>query len=261
MASPFPIALPDHPDDLIVPAREGTLHVLRAATESGVQRVVVTSSMAAVVYGLTSTPAQPMTETRWTDPEGNDDHTPYILSKFYAERAAWDFVRDTPGAPDLATVNPGAVLGPLLADNASDSLLMVTKMLNGEFPGVPKLGFEVVDVRDVADLHIRSMEAPEAAGERFLAVAGFRTMREIADVLREAVPERAKKLPKVTLPDWVVRVFARFDADTRGALSELGKRRIASSEKAQRVLGWAPRSPDEAVRASARDVVSRGLIG
>ena len=151
VASPFFASLPDHPDDLIVPARQGTLNVLRAATAAGVKRVVLTSSLAAVAYGLDRTPDAPLTldETRWTNTD-HPDTTPYVLSKTYAERAAWDYVRATPGAPVLATVNPGAVLGPLLGNNPSDSLLLlVSKLLRGEFPGVPKFGFMVVDVRDV----------------------------------------------------------------------------------------------------------------
>jgi dihydroflavonol-4-reductase len=260
VASPLAAIEPKDPDELIVPAREGTLNVLRAATEAGVRRVVVTSSMAAVVYGHESNPAEPFTEKNWTNPERKEDLTSYILSKYYAERAAWEFVDETPAAPELTTVNPGAVLGPLMSNNASDSLLIVQKMLRGDLPGVPKFGFEVVDVRDVADLHLRAMESPAAAGERFLAVAGHRTFLEIARTLREGVPQHAKKVPRLQLPDFLIRLSAVFDPETRGILNELGRKRIASAEKAREVLGWNPRPPEEAIRATAESLIELNMV-
>ncbi|MEM9997572.1 MAG: aldehyde reductase [Bacteroidota bacterium] len=260
VASPFFAAQPDDPDEMVVPAREGTLNVLRAATEAGVQRVVLTSSFVAVGYGVTAPPTQPFTEERWTDTTIADDVNPYILSKTIAERAAWDYVRATPGAPELATVNPSLVLGPLMTDNASASHVVLQKMMKGEMPGVPKFGFEIVDVRDVSDLHIRAMEAPEAAGERYLAAAGHRTFKQVAAHIREAAPAYRKKLPKFELPDFGMRLFALFDAEARGALNELGKHRTASNAKARTQLGWAPRSPDDAIAASTRDLIAHGLV-
>ena len=259
VASPIAAIEPDDPQAMIDEARNGALHVLAAATEAGVRRVVMTSSMAAIGYGLDGTPASPMTETRWTDP-AHPDNTTYVRSKTIAERAAWDFVRDTPGAPELVTVNPGAVLGPLLTTSLSDSHLIVTKMLKGEFPGVPKFGFELVDVRDVSDLHIKALEHHEAAGERYLAVAGLRDMMDIKEVLAKAAPTYKSKLPKFKLPDFVVRLFAKFDKETAGVLNELGRRRIASSQKARTQLGWQPRSPEEAIEATAADVIRLGLV-
>ena len=163
--------------------------------------------MAAVAYGIERTPAQPMEETRWTDPTVEADVSPYVLSKLYAEQAAWDYVRETVGAPELVTVNPCAVLGPLLADNPSESLLLVTKMLRGDFPGVPKFGMEIVDVRDVADLHVLALETPQAAGERFLAAAGHRTLGQVARVVKQTAPAYGRKMPKMELPDLAVRFF------------------------------------------------------
>lgn len=260
VASPIAVETPKDPDEMIVPAREGTLNVLRAATEAGARRVVLTSSMAAIVYGLEASPPAPLTEARWTDVGVADDLTPYILSKTYAERAAWDYVEATPGAPELVTVNPGAVLGPLLAANASASLAIVSKMLAGDFPGAPKFGFELVDVRDVSDLHIRALEAPEAAGERYLAVAGYRTVKEIGDTLKGVAPAYRRKLPKFELPDFAVRLLGRFDAETGSVLNELGKRREASSAKARTQLGWSPRPPEAAIAAAARDLIAHGLV-
>ncbi|MTB50526.1 aldehyde reductase [Lewinella sp. W8] len=260
VASPLAAVEPKDPNELIVPAREGTLNVLRAATEAGVKRVVITSSMAAVVYGQDNDPANPMTEKNWTNPERKDDVTAYILSKYYAERAAWQHVDETPGAPELVTVNPGAVLGPLIGNNPSDSLLIVQKMMRGDLPGVPKFGFEIVDVRDVADLHLRAMESPAAAGERFLAVAGHRTFLQIAETLRNSVPAQAKKVPRMQFPNFLIRLSALFDPETRGILNELGRKRVASSAKAREVLGWTPRTPEEAIRATAESLIERELV-
>lgn len=259
VASPFFASLPKDPDDLIVPAREGTLNVLMAATTAGVKRVIITSSMAAVAYGIDGTMAEPMNENRWTDPDHHDT-TPYTLSKYFAERVAWDYVEQNPGAPELVTVNPAAVLGPLLTDNPSDSLLIVSKMLKGEFPGLPKIGFELVDVRDVAVLHLLAMEKSAAAGQRFLATGGFRTMAEIAAALGKDFPQYAKKLPGISLPDWLLRIAALFDKDTRGVLNELGKERRITSAKAKEMLGWLPRPPDEAIHATAGDMIRLGLV-
>ena len=259
VASPLMAGIPKDPNELIVPAREGTLNVLRAATAAGVKRVVITSSMAAVAYGLNASPDAPITEERWSDPD-HPDNTPYVQSKTYAERAAWDFVANTPGTPELVTVNPAAVLGPLVGDNPSESLLLVSKMMQGEFPGVPKFGFGVVDVRDVADLHLRALEDPAAAGERFLASSEYLTMAQVAEVLREGFPAYRKKLPSRKLPNWLLRVVALFDADTKGVLTELNKRRVVTSAKAQRVLGWKPRPAAEAIRTTAADMIERGLI-
>ncbi|MEL6445980.1 MAG: aldehyde reductase [Bacteroidota bacterium] len=259
VASPFFVVQPEDPDEMIVPAREGTLNVLRAATEAGVQRVVLTSSLVAVAYGLKAPPAGSLDESHWTDTTVADDVTPYILSKTIAERAAWDYVQDTPGAPELATVNPSLVLGPLMTDNLSASHVVVSKMMKGEMPGMPKIGFEVVDVRDVANLHVRAMEAPEAAGERYLAAGGYRSFKQIADAIREAAPAYRKKLPKFELPDFGMRLFALVDKEARNVLFELGKRRTVSNAKA-RGLGWTPRTPEEAIAASAQALIEQGAV-
>ena len=182
VASPFPPAQPKDPDELIVPAREGTLRVLRAALDAGVERVVVTSSVAAVRGGVKSAPA-PLTEADWTDGD-NTALQPYTRSKALAERAAWDLVAERGETAKLAVVNPGAILGPVLGEERSTSLEMVERLLKG-MPGTPRIGFSVVDVRDVADLHVRAMTAPEAGGERFIAVARFQWMADVAAVLRD----------------------------------------------------------------------------
>lgn len=258
VASPFPAGLPRHEDELIVPAREGALRVLRAARDAGVRRVVLTSSFAAIGYGHEPGGA-PFDETAWTDPEAGVP--PYVKSKTLAERAAWDFIGREGGALELAVVNPVAVLGPVLGPDYATSILLVQRMLAGTMPGCPRLYFGVVDVRDVADLHLRAMTHPAARGERFLATAGdFLSIFEIAAILRRRLGAAAAKAPAREMPDWLVRLAARFSPTARQALPELGKRKNGSSAKARRLLGWAPRSSEEAIVATAESLLQLGLV-
>jgi len=251
VASPFPPAQPKDPDELIVPAREGTLRVLRAALDAGVERVVVTSSVAAVRGGVTSAPA-PLTEADWTDGD-NTALQPYTRSKALAERAAWDLVDERGEAAKLAVVNPGAILGPVLGAESSTSLAMVERLLKG-MPGTPRIGFSVVDVRDVADLQIRAMTAPEAGGERFIAVARFQWMADIAAVLRERLGPAAAKVPKRGVPDFVVRAMGIFDPSVRSVAKQLGEKVEMSSAKAESTLGWLPRPLEETIVDCARSL-------
>lgn len=259
VASPFPPDLPKHEDELIVPAREGALRVLRAARDAGVRRVVLTSSFAAVGYGHPPQPA-PFDETSWTDLDGAGV-LPYIKSKTLAERAAWDFIAREGGALELAVVNPVGVFGPVLGPDYSTSILLVQRLMDGAMPGCPQLCFGVVDVRDVADLHLRAMVDPAAAGERFLAVAGdFLWIREIARALRRQLGASARKVPTRQLPNWLVRLAALRDPAIRQILPELGMHKNASSAKARRVLGWSPRPPQDAVVATADSLLRLGLL-
>ncbi len=259
VASPFPPNIPRHEDELIVPAREGTLRVLRASREAGIKRVVLTSSFAAIGYGK-KPQKMPFDETSWTDPNG-DDVLPYVKSKTLAERAAWDFITNEGGGLELSVVNPVGVFGPVLDPDYSTSILIVQRLMDGAMPGCPRLYFGVVDVRDVADLHIRAMTHPAAKGERFLAVAGdFMLIRDIAGVLHRRMGALAKKVPTLQLPDWLVRLAALRDPAVRQILPELGKMKNATNEKARRVLGWSPRSNEEAIVASAESLVRLGLL-
>ncbi len=259
VASPLPPAVPKHEDELIVPAREGTLRVLRAARDAGVKRVVLTSSSAAIGYGHPVRPA-PFTEADWTNP-ASSDVLPYPKSKTLAERAAWDFMAREAGALELAVVNPVVVFGPVLGADYSSSILIVQRLMDGAIPGAPKLYFGVVDVRDVADLHIRAMTNPAAKGERFLAVSGdFLSMREVALILKARMGEAAKKVPTREIPNFLVRLAALRDPAVKLILPELGKRQNATSEKAQRVLGWRPRSREDAIVATAESLVRLGLL-
>ena len=259
VASPFPANVPKHEDELIVPAREGALRVLRAAREARVKRVVLTSSFAAIGYGHAPQQA-PFNETNWTDPTGSD-MTAYVKSKTLAERAAWDFIAAEGGALELSVVNPVVVFGPVLGPDYSPSVLLIQRLMSGTVPGSPKLTFGVVDVRDVADLHLRAMVHPAAKGERFLGVAGgFIWIRDIAKVLKDRLGEAAGKVPTRQLPNWLVRLAALRDPAVKQILPELGKQKNGSNEKARRVLGWAPRSNEEAIVATAESLLRFGLL-
>ena len=257
VASPLGDAGSKDPDALIIPARDGAVRVLRAATEAGVKRVVMTS--AANAASPSSYATEGITdETLWTDP---DDPTliPYRRSKTLAERAAWDFMKD--GPTELTTVLPGAVFGPVLTAATTGSVGIVGRMVSGKLRGVPRIGFEVVDVRDLADIHIRAMTAPDAAGQRFLATGEFIWMREMAQTLRDGLGARGAKVSTRQLPDFVVRFAARFlDPSLREITPALGRRNRHSIEKAGRVLGWHPRPAREVVAECAQSLIEHGAV-
>jgi nucleoside-diphosphate-sugar epimerase len=259
VASPFPAANPKDENDVIAPARDGAIRVLRAARDAGAKRVVLTSSFAAVGYG--KPPAgRPFDETDWTDPAG-PGLTPYVKSKTIAERAAWEFVAREGGTLELSVVNPVGVFGPVLGSDFSTSILLVQRLMDGEVPGCPRLWFGVVDVRDVADLHLRAMADPAARGERFLAVSGdFMRMSEIARTLKERLGGAAARVPTREIPNWMVQLAALRDPALKLITPELGKTKNATSMKAQRLLGWQPRSREEALCATAESMLRLGLL-
>ncbi|MBO3744770.1 NAD-dependent epimerase/dehydratase family protein [Streptosporangiaceae bacterium NEAU-GS5] len=258
VASPLGITAGDDPAAMIAAARDGTLRVLRAATAAGVKRVVMTS--AANAASPSSYAAEGVTdETLWTDP---DDPTliPYRRSKTLAERAAWDFANSHDDAPELVTVLPGAVFGPILTTSTIGSVGIVQRMISGRLRGVPRIGLEIVDVRDLADLHIRAMTSPEAAGERFLGTGEFMWMRDMALALRDGLGPRGQKVSTRQLPDLVVRLAARFlDRSLREVTPALGRRNRHSIEKARRVLGWEPRPARQTVLDCAESLLSYGV--
>ncbi len=259
VASPFPSTVPKHEDELIVPAREGALRVLRASRDSGVKRVILTSSFAAIGYGHPEQ-NEPFNETNWTNPDA-PDVLPYVKSKTMAERAAWDFVGKEGGGMELSVVNPVGIFGPVLGPDLSTSILIVQRMMDGAVPGCPRMYFGAVDVRDVADLHLRAMTDPAANGERFLAVAGdFLAMADIARILKTRMGAAARRVPTRQLPDFLVRLAAIRDPAVKQILPELGKRKNATSEKAKRVLGWKPRSNEDSIVATAESLLRLGLL-
>ncbi|WP_236795420.1 NAD-dependent epimerase/dehydratase family protein [Amycolatopsis sp. GM8] len=256
-ASPLGMENPADPDELIIPARDGALRVLRAATAAGVERVVLTSAANAaspVSYasdGITD-------ETLWT---ADDPSLPaYRRSKTIAERAAWDFMAAQQGPATLTTVLPGAVFGPILSSANLGSVDIIRRMLRGKMPGVPRIGLEVVDVRDIADLHIRAMTAPEAAGERFLGTGEFIWMRDIAAALRAGLGDAAAKVPARQLPDFVVRLAALRDHSLRAVMPGLGRRNRHSTGKARKMLDWQPRPAAETVVGCGRSLIEWGVV-
>ena len=257
VASPFPPKQPKDPDELIVPAREGTLRVLRAALDAGVKRVVVTSSIAAIRLAKGAA-NRPLDEGDWTDPDAGG-LTPYVRSKAIAERAAWDVARARGAEDRVAVVNPGVIIGPVLNDDLSYSLETVQRMLRG-MPGVPKLGFNLVDVRDVVALELAAMTSPAAGGERFIAVTKFLWMGEIGKILRERLGPAASKVPTRTVPNLVVRAMALFDPGIRSVVSGLGKRVDLSSEKARSTLVWSPRPIDDTIAETAESLIRHGVV-
>jgi dihydroflavonol-4-reductase len=257
VASPVAIEEPKNPDDLIVPARDGTRRAIGAALGADVKRVVLTSSVAATTPSGGAR-ASLSDETVWTNLD-DPEVSAYSRSKTLAERAAWDLVGASGGATTLATVNPSVVLGPVLSRDYSDSIQLVERLLSGKVPGLPRLGFSIVDVRDVADLHVAAMTAPQAAGERFIAAGDFVWMTDLASLLRARLGAAAGKVPTRKVPDLVLRFAALFDKSLAAVTPRLGQRRAFSSEKAQNMLGWRPRSLEETVLDCAKSLIAHGV--
>lgn len=260
VASPLPAGMAAAKEgELIRTAREGTLRVLRAARAGGARRVVVTSSFAAVGYGYAPRAGR-YDEGDWTDPAGADVDA-YTRSKTLAEQAAWEFVAREGGGMELTSVNPVVVLGPALGPDMSASLDLIRALLDGAVPATPRIFLGLVDVRDVADLHLRAMTAPAAAGERFLATAGDAvSLHWMAQTLRARLGPAARRVPRFELPDLAVRLAALALPMARLAAPRLGVRRDACADKAMHRLGWAPRSAEAAVLATAESLIRLGLV-
>lgn len=252
VASPFPVGKPSSDDELIRPAVDGTLRVLRAAADAGVRRVVVTSSIAAILSGYRD--AVVRDESSWSDL----DHSPaYAKSKTLAERAAWDFARES--GIELVVVNPGMVLGPLLSSGINTSVDIIRRLLVRDVPGSPKIGFSLVDVRDVAVAHRLAMESATAPGNRYVLADEFMWMREIAAVLAEEYNSRGYRVPTGVMPTWLLRVVSRFDPSVRQALDFVGRKELVSSDKARGELGWTTRPLRESIVDTASSLVELGL--
>ncbi|MBY0306214.1 MAG: aldehyde reductase [Sphingomonas sp.] len=258
VASPLPNGAVKHEDDLIVPAREGALRALRFAKAAGVKRVVMTSSVAAIAYGH-GKKIGTYTEAVWTDVNGPQVHA-YAKSKTLAERAARDWMAAEGGAMEYVSVNPAAVLGPVLSADFSSSVQIITRLLSGSLPGLPNFGFGVVDVRDVADLHVRALTAEGIDGERFIASGPFMMMKGVAAVLRDRLGNEARKVPTRGLPDFLLQLSALFDPTIRMVTGELGKQRITPSDHARDVLGWVPRPAADTIADSARSLIDMGVV-
>ena len=258
VASPLPAGVPKDANELIVPARDGALRALRAARAAGVKRFVMTSSVAAVSYGR-GRGVHHFTEADWTDP-GKPGISPYIQSKTIAERAARDWVAREGAGIEFCTINPSVVLGPVWSRDYSASVVLVKKLLDGSMSATPDIGFGVVDVRDVADLHVRALKAPGLAGERFIASGRFMKLREIADVLRAGLGPQARKVTTRNVPDWLVRVAALFNPLARAVVGELGSIRKQDASHAKAVLGWETRPVEQSIVDTARSLIELGIV-
>ncbi|ALM82347.1 aldehyde reductase [Bordetella sp. N] len=257
-ASPTPTGTQASEDDWIRPAVDGNLRVLRAARDAGVRRVVLTSAFGAICAGHKSM-TRPFNETDWSDLTG--DVWLYQKSKTLSERAAWEFIEREGKSLELAAINPVGVLGPVLGPDYSHSIRIITNMLNGQ-PGCPKINCGFVDVRDVADLHLRAMTDPAANGQRFLATGGTSLwLVEVARVLKHRMGAAAGKVSTWVMPNWLVRMTARRNPVMKGVVPLLGVNMNSTSEKAISMLGWKPRSQEDAIVATAESLIRLGLLG
>jgi dihydroflavonol-4-reductase len=259
IASPFPLVQPRDREALVPAARAGTLRLLEAARAGGAERVVLTSSVAAMEYR----PGRPreftIHEDAWTDPDWGPI-SPYIVSKTRAERAAWDWAEEHDWRDRLTVVNPGFVLGPTLDDRIGTSLDVIKLFLEGAYPATPNVSFTVADVRDVSAVHVRAMERPEAGGRRLIAAGETLTLPEMGEILREAFPEFSRKIPKRVLPDLIVRALALFDRSLRSVTPNLGHVVRSDSGYVTDLTGVSFRPSAEAVREAARSMIEHGVV-
>lgn len=259
LASPIATSAPKHEDEMIVPAREGTLRALRFARAAGVTRFVQTSSMAAIAYGR-SEKVYTVTERDWTDIDHPDVY-PYVKSKTIAERAARDWVAAEGGDMEFVSVNPSMVLGPVHDADFSPSVEAVRQVLDGSMPMAPDLGFAVVDTRDCADLHVRCLETPGLAGERFIASGRFIKILDMAQVLRDRLPPaQTRRTPRRRMPDWMVAVLGLFNPAVRSIRAEVGKTRNVDASHARERLGWETRPIEDSIVDCAKSLIEKGVV-
>ena len=261
MASPFPATVPKDENEIIVPAREGALRALRFAKAAGAVRFVMTSSAAAIAYGHPAEKTQ-YDENDWTNVDAPGVQ-PYVKSKAISERAARDWVAAEGGAIEYCAVCPVLVLGPVQSGDFAASVEPVLRLLDGSIPALPDVGFSIVDLRDIAQLHVLALEAPaeKVAGGRFIGCSGpFFKFADVAKVLRDNLGPQARKVPRRSMPDWGVRIMAIFLPAAKQLLGEIGRTRATSSARAQTVLGWQPRPPEESIIDCARSLIERGVV-
>ena len=257
VASPFNLELPKHEDDLIIPARNGVKHVFEAALQNNIHRIVQTSSIAAIMYGNEKGKSN-FDETDWTN-ENGPMVSPYTKSKTLAEKLVWEIAQQNPQLK-VTTINPGFILGPILGKDPGTSAAVILKMMKGEYPGVPQLGFPTVDVRDVIELHFKALESETAIGQRYAAVSESIWFKEIAQFVLDAQPSYNKKVKAKELPNWFIKIFSLFEKSTRMIIPELGFKANISNEKAKQQLGFAPRTAKEAVMSTANALVEMKLV-
>ncbi|SEO42576.1 Nucleoside-diphosphate-sugar epimerase [Flavobacterium sp. CF108] len=254
IASPIFLRLPKNEDEMIRPAVDGTLRVLKAARNAGVKRVVMTSNFGAVGYSHKDKNSL-ITEESWTNPNEKGLST-YNKSKVLAEQAAWNFMKNEGGALELSVVNPMGIFGPSLYPDLSSGFELLKKILDGSMKAIPDIRLGIVDVRDAAELHILAMESPDAKGQRFLALSGgTMSLMEIVKLLKEKMPYVTEKASTKSLPTFIIRITALFNDQAKAILPLVGVYRNASNEKAKTILGWKPRSNEEAITATVISLI------
>lgn len=257
VASPFYLEAPRDKMELIRPAVEGTERALRAALAQGVERIVMTSSIAAIVYGHKKSRTQPFTGADWTRLDGAYV-PPYQESKTRAERRAWEIMTEADRAQDLAVVNPAGIFGPLLDKDPGTSATIILQMLNGAVPALPRIASAIIDVRDVAEGHLQAMIRPDAGGKRIPFSERTLTLREIANLLADTFPDA--RVPRRDIPDWLLRALAVFSPSLRSVTAELGYVRVFDSSDAVALLGRPLIPARDAIAATARSLFAQGLL-
>lgn len=247
-------------DAMTQTAVNGVLRVLRFARDAQVKRVVLTSAFGAIGMGYPKDRVEPFTEKDWTNLQ-YPKLDPYQRSKTMAEHAAWNFIETEGNGLEMAAINPVGVMGPVLASDFSHSNRQIQEMLEGKVPAVPNVVSGYVDVRDVASLHVLAMTSPKANGERFLATTGETlSMLDVANILRTAFPNLAKKLPNHVIPDTILKGLAKVTPSLRMIATLTGNFADTSNAKAVELLGWQPRSASEAIRATAQSMIDLGIV-
>ncbi len=261
VAAPFPLQQPRGRLDLVPAAQGGTLGVLCAVQSAGtaVQRVVVTSSLAAMMYRVNRSRVVPVREEDWTDPDW-PPASPYIVAKTLAERTAWEWAEETGFTKKMVAINPGFVLGPALDTKAATSLAVIKLIFSGAYPAVPRVHFSVVDVRDLADLHAAALTAPDVGGRRLIGAAGSLSMAQIAGILKQEFPERGRKIPTKTLPVVAVKLLALFDQSLRTILADLNVIPQPENDYVTKLTGVRFRAPQESVIAAGQSLVDLGDV-
>ncbi len=258
-ASPFVTSMPKDAMELITPAVEGTRRALEAALDADVSRMIVTSSAVAIMHGHKKPRSAPLNEQDWTD-ENSPGLNAYVQSKTMAEKKAWEIMEKVGRRKDLATINPSLILGPLLDDDPGTSGALVLRLLKGTIPAAPRFNLSIIDVRDVAAAHIAAMENPQAGGKRFAMAAGNMWIMQIANGIKRDFPRFASKMPKFTMPDWAIRIYALFDRDIRDSLNELGIVHKIDASRARQLLATDFISAEQAITATVQSMLKQELV-
>jgi nucleoside-diphosphate-sugar epimerase len=258
MASPLPAETPKDENELIVPARDGALRAIRAAVDAGVKRIVMTSSIAAVSGGHDK--SKTLNETYWSDT--TKDIGAYQKSKTIAEQSAWDLIQALPDGerPEFAVINPGFVLGPMIDADTSASHEVVRRLMAREVPGLPNIGFSLVDVRDVAGAHVTALTHPDAPGNRYICVAESLSFREIARLLQSHLVAQGYKIPQRSVPDWLVHFLALFSPTFRLVVTRLGPATKFDTSQVRQHFGWTPVSMAQSITETADSMIAHKIV-